>query len=356
MADAGIKDKCEVNPPQSVCHSPKQKGILLSATKPLSLASPPATSIKRFANPAELLFSEVKSDQQSEQSSQVQVPATAATCIATEPASSFPVCTIPVMSSQSGIEPVVCTSVVPALITQPALSLPSSGPVHVFQVPGTSPYLVKDVHLVNDSTPSHLTNFIPNQANLDCDPLRDDDSVEKRPQYSYSALIAMAILSSPKKTLTLPGIYDFISWRFPFYKTCNKDWKNSVRHTLSLNKCFVKSTTVPEGATQGKGNYWIIDPLCDNILENGTFRSPSKTRRSRRQGRNSLSEGTMPADVNIHESGCRNVTVSDPSPSSCETVEITAAMEQHDASSGVKVKATEAYKPASNFGVERLLS
>ena len=100
-----------------------------------------------------------------------------------------------------------------------------------------------------------------------------------RPPYSYSALIAMAILSSTKKMLTLPDIYDFISEKFPFYRKDDKKWKNSIRHNLSLNKCFQKAPR--EDGLHGKGNFWIIDPQCDHILENGNFRSQTGRRKTK---------------------------------------------------------------------------
>ena len=100
-----------------------------------------------------------------------------------------------------------------------------------------------------------------------------------RPPYSYSALIAMAILSSSKKMLTLPDIYDFISDKFPFYRKDDKKWKNSIRHNLSLNKCFQKAPR--EDGLHGKGNFWIIDPHCDHILENGNFRSQTGRRKTK---------------------------------------------------------------------------
>ena len=94
-----------------------------------------------------------------------------------------------------------------------------------------------------------------------------------RPPYSYSALIAMAIVSSSKKMLTVSDIYNFISDKFPFYRKDDKQWKNSIRHNLSLNKCFQKAPR--EDGVHWKGNFWIINPDCDHILENGNFRSPA---------------------------------------------------------------------------------
>lgn len=42
--------------------------------------------------------------------------------------------------------------------------------------------------------------------------------------------------------------------RFPFYKSNDDRWKNSVRHNLSINPHFRKGNKAPQGA----GHLWII--------------------------------------------------------------------------------------------------
>ncbi|KAL4226727.1 hypothetical protein ACF0H5_014707 [Mactra antiquata] len=101
---------------------------------------------------------------------------------------------------------------------------------------------------------------------------------EVKPALSYIALIAKAILESNQKRLSLGSIYSWIEKNYPYYVNKGQGWRNSVRHNLSLNDCFIKAGRCEDG----KGNYWAIHPANIQDFMRGDFR---QRRRSRRRGR-----------------------------------------------------------------------
>lgn len=106
----------------------------------------------------------------------------------------------------------------------------------------------------------------PTQSSAPAGPVRKHE----KPPYSYIALIVMAIQASPVKRCTLSDIYTFLQQKFPFFRGSYHGWKNSVRHNLSLNECFIK---LPKGLGRpGKGHYWTIDPSAEFMFEEGSFR------------------------------------------------------------------------------------
>ncbi|XP_019337227.1 forkhead box protein N3 isoform X4 [Alligator mississippiensis] len=126
---------------------------------------------------------------------------------------------------------------------------------------------VSPVQDIDDDTP-------PSPAHSDM-PYDAKQNPNCKPPYSFSCLIFMAIEDSPTKRLPVKDIYNWILEHFPYFANAPTGWKNSVRHNLSLNKCFKKvdkdrsqilsnlqTNQQKNGDSQsiGKGSLWCIDP------------------------------------------------------------------------------------------------
>lgn len=103
------------------------------------------------------------------------------------------------------------------------------------------------------------------------DPLNSPSKTdETKPPFSYAQLIVQAISQAIDKQLTLSGIYSYITKNYPYYRTADKGWQNSIRHNLSLNRYFMK---VPRSQEEpGKGSFWRIDPGSESKLVEQAFR------------------------------------------------------------------------------------
>ena len=99
----------------------------------------------------------------------------------------------------------------------------------------------------------------------------------EKPTQSYIGLIGKAILSSPQQKLVLGDIYNYILTHYPYFRNKGPGWRNSIRHNLSLNDCFVKVGRSPNG----KGHFWAINPVNYDDFSRGDYK---RKRASRRNG------------------------------------------------------------------------
>ena len=153
---------------------------------------------------------------------------------------------------------------------------------------------ISDIELEMDETPSddvvvsgtndcctdggtYLSRSLSSDADgLDSGPVPRTNRIKSyqsrpKPPFSYIALIAMAIEDSPNKRLTLSEINEYLMKKFEFFRGSYTGWRNSIRHNLSLNECFVKVLRDPS-RPWGKDNYWTINPNSEYTFADGVFR------------------------------------------------------------------------------------
>lgn len=97
----------------------------------------------------------------------------------------------------------------------------------------------------------------------------------EKPRMSYAQLIAEGLVNAPDGMLTLSEIYNAISARHPYYKMEARNWQNSIRHNLTLNKSFTK---VPRmSSSEGRGSYWKLEPGAESIIFKRSARNVNKS-------------------------------------------------------------------------------
>lgn len=87
----------------------------------------------------------------------------------------------------------------------------------------------------------------------------DRDGNDYRPDMTHVQAIRLVIAASPRKMMTLAQIYQAIEERWPWHKAAGSTWKNSIRHNLSLNDCFINAERPTHEGGSGKGGYWTVN-------------------------------------------------------------------------------------------------
>ena len=127
----------------------------------------------------------------------------------------------------------------------------------------------------NNSSCSNINTN--NSSSSDSSSSTSSDDKDSKPCHSYVALISRAILSCPQKQMVLSDIYQHVMDNHIYYNNGQRAWRNSIRHNLSLNECFMKAGR----AENGKGHYWCIHPSCLEDFIKGDYRRRHARRRAR---------------------------------------------------------------------------
>ena len=130
--------------------------------------------------------------------------------------------------------------------------------------------------LTNCANPHRPTGAIPSSQTrcISKGPVESRQNPHTKPPYTYTTLICMALRESKKDKVTLSRIYTWITENFPYYKSAEPSWRNSIRHNLSLNKCFLKIARRPD--EPGKGGFWCLNPEYADMFVDGIYQARRK--------------------------------------------------------------------------------
>ncbi|KAJ3364299.1 Forkhead box protein J3 [Allomyces javanicus] len=153
-------------------------------------------------------------------------------------------------------------------------------------------------------------------------PAQSSESTE-RPPFPLATVIAHAIVSTPAKRATLAEIYAWMVETYPYYRTCTTNWKNTVRHTLSVNKGFVRLDKTIHHL--GKGCYWTLDavngpPLLDRPSQRRSGWDDSRRSRARKS-----SKGVARVSTDVAAAAAAAAVGAYPSPASANSSGTSAA-------------------------------
>ncbi|XP_028321766.1 forkhead box protein J1-B-like [Gouania willdenowi] len=125
-----------------------------------------------------------------------------------------------------------------------------------------------------------------------------------RPPHSYTSLIFMAMQASEQPEVPLSTIYKWIKENFCYYRHAKPSWQNSIRHFLSLKKCF---KNVPRQKDKsGKGRVWQIDPEHLDMFVNRTYR-PRELLQGYQDNRGTTRSIETPLDFDILSAACNDI-------------------------------------------------
>eukprot|EP01135_Chromosphaera_perkinsii_P007809 Nk52_evm1s1020 gene=Nk52_evmTU1s1020 len=158
-----------------------------------------------------------------------------------------------------------------------------------------------------------------------------DGNSASKPNKSFVAMISQVIMQSNEGALTVNDIYEGIKANYSYYATTtNMAWKNSVRHNLSLNSCFLRK--VPDGKDPKavKGAKWSLTKEGATIFSKFCFEENPNT--TRRRSRNAIQAAVQELQDRNSRQGSTDLDTDEEEVDQEEEDDLDEEMEDHEQS------------------------
>lgn len=103
----------------------------------------------------------------------------------------------------------------------------------------------------------------------------DPEVPYEKPGLSIGALVRLALVNAIEGALPVKNIYAFITEHFPYYIFTKETWRNSIRHTLSINNGTYKLVTTLTNVSSSK--LWTFIPENMGEVDNELLHFEEKT-------------------------------------------------------------------------------
>ena len=135
----------------------------------------------------------------------------------------------------------------------------------------TYPYYSMDAKAWQNSIRQNLSNSArfhqvlrAGRGNLWTMEVGDPLCSSKKPQLSYSQMIAEALMQAEDRSMPLSEILTFINRKYPHLRMDAEAWQRGVRSKLSVNPCFKK---VPRSRySEGIGEFWTMEDGAEKLI------------------------------------------------------------------------------------------
>ncbi|XP_071493020.1 uncharacterized protein [Diadema antillarum] len=104
-----------------------------------------------------------------------------------------------------------------------------------------------------------------------------DHDEHARPPHSYVRLVILALLECEDNQGTIKEIYEQITKKFPYYRENRLHWKNSVRHNLTVFRCFQRIAGADGETSRGSYRWKLTGDWQTTLMKAEALQARRKT-------------------------------------------------------------------------------